>query len=844
MPAAAGSELEQWASSLSQVVELVDLRRTSNKSRRDFLAMLERGANGRPDDPDVQQLAKYGHSIVLPEGWALRERLGAFTITRGSVDGSRSRAVLGWAIPIGRHIFVLYLESARAFDVAGRTPDQAMNAFAEALRAIIRGARPGELHTPLLSRVFRLIDHAVPCMRTLRTYQVRLYAEGRLVPLDSDDDKFLATIQAAMYDKDAAATVARLEGDRLSIYGRGEWYLGRNLLPFTWDTEWELVTDPATGAQVRREVDRHTIRVTERGPKLLQLLVRLGGTRGVGRDAIAIALGEKGVVSRAPQHVAHPVTIDKLKNPRTAVDSLITREWVQAFRTGWYETEVEFTSDLRSAYPNAPLRVEDGRHWLKIRVKMPAPPGGWGIEDDEWEAFEKEQFGTGNGKARGGRTAATKGRLRPLLGLCCYLDNGLQRTVLGFESSGYQLCERDAALATELQGRPRAWRSEASWVATVSSAAWHASLAKALLTVGLELADRLAPLTRETPPVTLDDASTRIQRRIDEINGELTRAKNRIAGIRIERQEARGDDELSEAERQEEVDRLNGEEREARKQRTDAEQRLEHAKQEKARSDAEPQQDTAPTAGDDDADFSTLELVIAALRRFRSTAPAALAHLLHTLLGDSLRWQLEHHGTRISWSAVVHLRLRDGSVATRSLAGTVPTSTGSSRRHLIKKGSERQKRLPQRVAAAPGSSADAYAKRFFLDGASLAEIATDRGTTVHGGSAGTVYRDLRDWLLEHGVASLDLVRAALDMPIPRSRRPSTAHSPATRRRCSTCSNGTSATCTATASPPPTTTCGRPAGARSGAPAPCSPNGASTASSRTSPFPAPPCAPRT
>jgi len=272
------SEIERWAMTLTGI-EVVDVRRTSNKSKKDFQAMLARGTSGRPNDPDVAQLAEYGHAIVLPEGEALRRKLGSFTITRGSVDGSLSRAILGWAIPIGRTLFVLYLESGRKFDIPGPTPDQGMNAFAEALRAVIRGTRPSEVHTPLLSRVFRLIDHAIPLMRTLRTYGVRLHAEGSLVPLDTDDEKFMATIRAAMSDKDAAVTVARLEGDRLAIYERGEWYLSRQLLPFTWDTEWTMVQDPSSGAMIRRDLDKHVILPTAKGPEAATAL------RAPGRDA-------------------------------------------------------------------------------------------------------------------------------------------------------------------------------------------------------------------------------------------------------------------------------------------------------------------------------------------------------------------------------------------------------------------------------------------------------------------------------------------------------------------------------------------------------------------------------
>lgn len=764
----ATSEIERWAMALTGI-DVVDVRRTSNKSRKDFLAMLQRGTGGRPDDPDVKKLAEYGHAIVLREGEALRRKLGAFTITRGSVDGSASRAVLGWAIPIGRTLFVLYLESGRKFDIPGPTPDQGMNAFAEALRALIRGTRPSDVYTPLLNRVFRLIDHAIPLMRTLRTYNVALHAEGSQVPLDTDDEKFMATIRAAIADKDAASTVARLEGDRLAIYERGEWFLGRQLLPFTGDTEWTMVHDPASGAMIRHDIDKHTIVPTAQGPKLLQLFVRLGGTPGVGRAQIALALGREGVLSRAPKLANQFITIDKLNNPRTAIDTLCTRPWVTAFQTGWYEKEVGFTSDLSSSFPNAPLRTdEQHRQWLGIRVRMPAPEGGWGISEQDWAAFEHEQFGTAGRKSRGGRDQATKGRLRPLLGLCRYRAGGVQKVVLGFESSGYQLCQRPATLAELSEGVPRAWGPEASWQTTVNAGDWHESLATALTSLGVEVADRLAPLMRHESLPLPDSARLRTERDLEEATVAMARLRNRITGIRQERQEVRGEPALDQATRDTKVALLKQEEQTAERELDEAatlcrdlQQRLENVDDDQAQE---------PESSDDLADFSSLELVIAALRRYRGAAPASLARVIKTLLDDSMRWELIDHGTHVSWSAQVHLPLSDGTLASARVQGKVPTSKGSSRGILIDENSERQQRLPKRARTATGSSADAYARRFFMDGASLSEIANNRDHVPHGGSRGSVYRDLRDWLLAHGVPTHDLARAALDMPLPGTRR--------------------------------------------------------------------------
>jgi hypothetical protein len=57
-------------------IKSIDVRRTSSQSLKDFEAMLERGAAGRPEDADVATLAGRRHTIVLAEGEELRRRLG------------------------------------------------------------------------------------------------------------------------------------------------------------------------------------------------------------------------------------------------------------------------------------------------------------------------------------------------------------------------------------------------------------------------------------------------------------------------------------------------------------------------------------------------------------------------------------------------------------------------------------------------------------------------------------------------------------------------------------------------------------------------------------------------
>ena len=430
---------------------------------------------------------------------------------------------------------------------------------------------------------------------------------------------------------------------------------------------------------------------------------------------------------------------------------------------------MEFTSDLRAAYPAAPLRVdEEGRRWLRIRVRMPAPAGGWGVTRKEWSRFEERQFGTTH-TSRGGRSQATKGRVRPLLGLSPFTaKDQVQRVILGFESAGYQLCERAATLAKDIDGSPRAWGPEARWLTTVNTAAWHTSVANALIMLGVELADQIANLTAPEPVSAVEGEMVRLSQDLAAAQEALTRLENRVRGIREERQELRGDPQLVEKDRKAEVARLKADEEKARTELLTVEATVEELR---ARLGAAAVDEIRSVSGEQvaEADFSSLELVIAALLRNPGTAPAPLAHVIRSLIGDTLRWELVAYGTMVAWSATVSLPLRDGTFASRTTGGTVPTSPGSSRAHLSKRNSQRRHKLPKRVGTA-GSHVDAYAKRFFVDGCSLTQIEEDRGISIHGGSAGTVYRLLREWLMAHGVASMDLARAALDVPVLTSRR--------------------------------------------------------------------------
>ena len=541
----------------AEAIETVWVFRTSSDSRVNFEAAFNAGVALDPTDPDVMVLAQVGHRVVLDDGAADRVRLGAMELRHGSVAGGRGAKKLGWVVPIGASLFVLYLETARKADIPGATPDQSRNVFTEAVCEIVRTVRPRRVVAPAIHRLVRNQDFGTQLMRTFRTYGVEVHAGGTRLQLTGSDGELLSMVNNWFAATDASATVARLTGIEASIYSAGDWYLTTRFLPFTWRAKRVARVNQITGETQWTVPDGRDLEVTPGSERVFDEFIRMLGTRSMTLNQIGGRMGELGVTDRAPRNFAKPVPLNELRQPGVAISGLLQDRWLDAWRTGKYHTTVRLKSDLSRSHPGLAEAIserEDGSQWLDVEVDLPMPERGYWLTEAEYAAVvETRKSPT---PQRVGRAASTGSR-RPLSSLAQWDDpaTGRQYRLATFDSSDcYSVLWRPLSEATDSHGHTLGWTKEQrlNKLAVVNADALHRSLANGLLRLDERLEGLIAPLV-VAPRSAPSDAEAAAA-------GEATAAAQvvgleaRMRGIRIARMEALGNGERAEA------DRLNGDE--------------------------------------------------------------------------------------------------------------------------------------------------------------------------------------------------------------------------------------------------------------------------------------------
>lgn len=732
--------------------------RTSAESKRDFEAMFNAGVAMAPSDPDVQVLAGVGHRIVMPEGAPDRDRLGAMELRRGSVNGGFGTKLLGWLIPIGSTMFVLYLSTARTADLPGPTPDQARNAFTEALVETVREIRPQRLYAPLLSRIFRNIDFGGQVLRTLREFGVEVWVEGRQLDFSGGDGKFRGLIEAHFASRDAESLVQRLQGIEASIYADGAWYGAPAFLPFTWRPRPIERTDPLTGEVSLHVPDIRDLEVTPNSVEVFDQFALMLGQRSRTLDDIGRALGRLGVRSRNPSNFTEPKLLSDLAQPASAVATLIQPRWLDAWLTGDYRTAVKLRADLRDSHPGMRdiISTRENEHgqeelWLDVTIPLPMPARGYWLTQGQHDLIMDVRHAST--PQRIGR-ASGSGDRRPLASLSQWDDPeaGRQYRLGTFDSSDtYSVLWRPLSQALDANGSPLGWAPQhrANKLAAVNAQALHASIGQQLLDLAARLEGLVAPLSL---PVRQADATTapllRAEASLSAAKDALVRVQARAKGIRRDRQEARGRGDDAEVEA--------------------LDQDLAEAGADLARAEADVQEANdllqAARAATPDApetvaaDLGTVELVGVALMRCGPRAPGSLNHALAVLLRDSLRVVADPTGLAVTWTATVTVPLVGGGEGTHDVSspGPIPGVAFTTRRvdRAGKAGSEK---------ASPDWD-DRLAQAFFDEGRPLAEVAGMRGVDTSGRSESYPVKRLRAWLAKHAVANSKRRLAAMDAP--------------------------------------------------------------------------------
>ena len=730
--------------------------RTSSASKRDFEAMFRAGVALAPKDPDVQVLAGVGHKIVMPEGATDRQRLGAMELRRGSVQGASGTKLLGWCIPIGHTLFILYLDSARKADLAGPTPDQSRNAFSEALCEVIREVQPKRLYAPLLSRLVRHFDFGMAVLRTLREFGVEVWVEGKKLEFTGEAGELRGILETYFSARDADGTVGRLQGVEADIRADGGFYGALEFLPFTWRPKMVQRIDPLTGEPSMHVPDKRDLEVTPNSvPVFDNFMVMLSQRHRTLQD-IAEALGKLGVRTRNPGNFHDPKLLSA--DNAGAVATLIQPRWLDAWLTGNYRTTVKLRADIRDTRPDledlvSTRETKNGEEelYLDVTVPLPMPERGYWLTEAQWQRIMDVRHAPT--PQRIGRAASTGDR-RPLASLAQWddPDTGKQHRLATFDSSdAYSCIWRPLSEAYDAGGSPLGWKPEhkANKLASVSAPALHQSIGAQLIALAADLEDQVAPLTLPTAQAAATNAPLlRAEAALEAAREAVAKVEARIKGIRRERQEARGrgDDD--------EVAALDEDAADAKNDLAQAKADVEKAEQ--ALKAAEKTAPAAPTTVT--ADLGSLELVGVALMRCGPKAPAALNDALALLLRDSLRVIPASTGLTVTWTATVTVPLVDGGEGTHEISSPEPVpGIAFTVRRLDRRGKATDEK------ASPDWD-DRLAQAYFDEGQSLAEVAAARGVDGSGKNDTYPVRRLRAWLADHGVVNSKRRLAAMDAP--------------------------------------------------------------------------------
>lgn len=391
------------------------------------------------------------------------------------------------------------------------------------------------------------------------------------------------------------------------------------------------------------------------------------------------------------------------------------------------------------------LSFEDGamNGHIDTQVTWPLPEGGWGISDETWDRLldrlESEKKRAGQFKTPSGVAASEKTR-RAFSGSPTWEADGYHYHLVPDNPTSYHLRRRDAATGTTEDGRLRGWiHAEGVSIATFHGVALHASVSLALEAALTRLAEADVPIgaipvtSRATQKRQLENLERTT--RLDDEARELEATASAFDQLAVTAQ-------------------MMG-------QQAQVATYIESAAGQRARAQEKREEAVALRRADDDAleagaepvalDLANPAVVAVALRRFPQYVPVALVDALVTLgITESLRFELSEDGSMGHWRAICQVPVAgDDATASIEISGVVPNSAPP-------------------VGAKPGDRRDfsaAVARQFLVEQWSVEDIAA----TYHRGEV-WVRRRLQAWLQSHGVTANGLTLAAMNCPVPATRR--------------------------------------------------------------------------
>ena len=460
-----------------------------------------------PADPDVvvarqrlDDMAELSPSLRVPVS-------GVTPILMSDVCPDIRSGRVGWAMHIGRTVFLIVMHSAMEDDIPGAHLDDGKNAFTELLLMLIRTRHGASMHLAFGTRLGRVIRNRDALVRAMRAYGWQLLLGGQQVQLDDILGRSMEAGVDEVHSRTFHQATGKGELDDLvkNLYPRGP-----QGLPFTHRFRQVTVSD---GHRTWVEKVAKAVEAVPEAAPVLQELATLVA-QGASWETVGKRAAKLGVPARHAKDIKSDTgrTLEDLRWPASSVKRLfvINHELFSAgrHRVAWHgklqgsaaygehgtPPNVYTLAQLQAMTARQRRKAEKGYFEVVLNWDVPMLPGPrgedcpWGVPTSTWDAIA-QRLETESKTSRPRGAAAQHRDKKPLVGSPPWVEGDQQAAILGRRPGHYELAyrpsvgglawnqARDAAVAV--------WRSED----------WHGQIAAELTRLAEELGDRAAVLS-------------------------------------------------------------------------------------------------------------------------------------------------------------------------------------------------------------------------------------------------------------------------------------------------------------------------------------------------------------
>ena len=701
--------------------------------------------------PDAPHLEALPREVRMPgvENDALRAEHGVVPLYFSDLpNAGRKKNFLGYAFLGGSTLWFFIMNSASEGNLPpwpGDPTKEERNAFTELVvtTAVIlyeAGSRELALRFAQWSRMERLERFGSRMRTTVKDRPgMSLWEGDRRVDLHDSAAQVINSVNSGLTNAEYTTLKTALYNGNLNHLAENKWEKPENFLPFGYHFLRDKMSETFT------RIHKGVVAADESHRAALKELVEMAAAgdtwTDVGRRAAALGVPQRSLEGRGKTFA----DLQDYALARAAQGLIGNPNYINLWRTG--SMTVRRVAPIKGAnnIRGRELSFEEGapRGHVDTVVTWPLPEGGWGVSEETWERLlarlERERDQRASHKNASGIAASQKSR-RAFSGAPSWFEGGYEYRLIPDSPSAYRLRRRAAEEGRDSQGRPRGWlSSEGVALGTFHGVTLHTSVSHALEEALLRL-------------VASDTTIGAI--RVTDVAGERLHEERERRRVEFEAEAAHHIETAAALDELAVRAQIAG-------QSTEVEHYTEKAAAERARarelshlvtalsSEVEDgrQTEQAPVA----LDLSNPLVVAVALRRYEQQVPAVLVDALVTLgITSSLRITLNDDASMGCWSATCQVPVvGEEATASITISGVVANSappTGA-------------------PAGARRDFKETIARLFFVEQNDLETIAASFNRDVLWTS-----RRLKEWLRSHGVTANGLAQAALQCPLPETRR--------------------------------------------------------------------------